>query len=88
MLFKRRGKESWKEGEVIGRAEKAKGKYESWVNIKLDKTTSDCIDLDKVEWKLPNEEVNITIPCSRHNEPEVLTAKKELELWKEYNGYS
>ena len=91
ILFKHRNEESWKEGEVIGRAGKANGKYKSWVNIKLDNTTSDCINLDEVEWKIdcPNEEVNVTIQCSRHNEPEVVTAKKkELELWKEYNVYS
>ena len=92
ILFKCADNEAWKEGEVLGRAGKATGKYKSWLNVKTDNGPT-CIDLREAEWKIDNqtpsksseevqsnEEVILAIvPQSHHHEGEVVAAKERIE---------
>jgi len=96
--FKRVPGETWVEAKVLGRAGKATGKYQSWMNIKVGEAET-CVNLDDLdEWKIlekspdtsnVQEEVNIIIPTKRHQELSVINAKnKELNLLKEFQVYT
>jgi len=88
--YRESGSENWKEATVVSRADKATGKFLSWLNITSkedDKHT--CLDFNNVEeWSKiddnATEQENAT-PVEEHQSSDVIDAKKqEMQNWKTF----
>ena len=84
--FRQHDTDKWINCIILGRAGKAGGKYEYWINYRdLDSDKSDCINWkeDVDEWELFNEEVYVTTSKEFDD-----AKKQELDKWKELDVYT
>lgn len=89
--FRMAGDAEWRQVTVLGRAGKASGKYRDWYNV-ADSSGGDSlsVDLNRVQWERvgPDEVYVVTVPRSRHSDPDCVVAKrKELEKLKDFDIY-
>ena len=84
--FKQHDSDEWTNCIILGKAGKAGGKYEYWINYRdLDSNISNCINWkdDVDEWEMLNEEVYVTT-----NKDFDDAKKQELDKWKELGVYT
>ena len=81
---------NWKHFQILSRAGKAKGKYDSWYNVRdVENGTVDCVDWNNIhKWKPHTEHEEILMSIEGIDEKDLMQAKvEELNKWKQNNVY-
>ena len=85
IMIRNKKTDDWIKANVISRGGKAKGKYNSWFNVKnLESGNTSCINFDEVNWK----EVEDSVHFVEFEEQLLALAKqRELDTWKSFKVY-
>ena len=81
---------NWKRFQILSRAGKAKGKYDSWYNVRdVENGTADCVDWNNVhKWKPHTEHEEVIMSIEGIDEKDLMQAKvEELNKWTQNNVY-